>query len=232
MNVFVDNVTKILKDKKITKNKLLSDLKLNKNSFVDWNKRGTIPSATVVSAIAEYLDTTIGELLGYSDEEEELKSFPEKLSFQLSVSGKKIEDVANYLSVSSELVGHWLDGSNTNYQDYLDKLSTFFEVQSRYWYSPEMISPGIEPNINEYLLILLYREYKKTGKFNDIYGRLEDYFPGIKIMHENAISEKNNDLLSLFNRLPHDAQLEFKGEIKGYLKRLEQEYDGELKQAK
>lgn len=232
MNTFVDNVTKILKEQKITKNKLLSDLNLNRNSFVDWNKRGTIPSAKVVSAIAEYLGTTVGSLLGYSEDEEDLVSFPEKLSFQLSVSGKSIDDVAQYLHVSSDLVAHWLDGSNSSYHDYLDKLSDYFKVESRYWYSPDMISPGIEPSTSEYLLILLYRDYKKTGKLNDTYGRLEDYFPGIKIVYQDAISEKNSDLLYLFNRLPLEAQIEFKGELKGYLKRLDHEHVGELKEAK
>lgn len=232
MNTFVDNVTKILKEQKITKNKLLSDLNLSRNSFVDWNKRGTIPSAKVVSAIAEYLGTTVGSLLGYSDNEEDLTSFPEKLSFQLSVSGKTIEDVAQYLHVSSELVTHWLDGSDTSYQNYLNKLSAYFDMQSRYWYSPGMISPGIEPSASEYLLILLYREYQETGRLNDAYGRLEDYFPGIKIVYQDAISEKNNDLLYLFNRLPLEAQIEFKGELKGYLRRLDHEHAGELKEAK
>lgn len=40
MNTFVDNVTKILKEQKITKNKLLSDLNLNRNSFDEQNARG------------------------------------------------------------------------------------------------------------------------------------------------------------------------------------------------
>jgi hypothetical protein len=45
-----------------------------------------------------------------------------------------------------------------------------------------MISPGIEPNTEEYLLILLYREYRDTGKLNtDAYNGLEHYFPGINI---------------------------------------------------
>ena len=72
MNKFVDNVTDLLKSKKISKNKLLTDLGLNKNSFVDWNKRGTIPSASVVSAIAEYLGTTVSSLLGTSEDEDQL----------------------------------------------------------------------------------------------------------------------------------------------------------------
>lgn len=58
---------------------MLSDLNLSKNSFVDWTKRGTIPNAKVVSAIAEYLGTTVNVLLG-EPENSFLKSPQEPLS--------------------------------------------------------------------------------------------------------------------------------------------------------
>ena len=45
-------------------------------------------------------------------------------------------------------------------------------------------------------------------------------------------SAEDAEWLSLIHRLPHDAQLEFKGELRGYLKRLNHEYDEELKEAK
>lgn len=38
-----------------------------------------------------------------------------------------------------------------------------------------------------------------------------------------SISAEDSDLLSLFHQLPRDAQLEFKGELKGYLKCLERQ---------
>lgn len=50
--------------------------------------------------------------------------------------------------------------------------------------------------------------------------------------HRSSVSLADAEWIHLIHQLPHDAQLEFKGELKGYLKRLEQEYDGELKQAK
>lgn len=46
------------------------------------------------------------------------------------------------------------------------------------------------------------------------------------------ITAEDAEWLSLIHRLPHDAQLEFKGELKGYLKRLGHEYEEELKEAK
>lgn len=63
MNNFLVNTTQLLKEKNITKNKLLTDLHLSKNSFVDWKQRGTVPSATVVISIAKYLDVSPSYLL-------------------------------------------------------------------------------------------------------------------------------------------------------------------------
>ncbi len=45
-------------------------------------------------------------------------------------------------------------------------------------------------------------------------------------------SSEDAEWLSLIHKLPHDAQLEFKGELKGYIKRLNHEYEEELKEAK
>jgi transcriptional regulator with XRE-family HTH domain len=126
MNSFVDNVTEILKAENITKNKMLTDLHLSKNSFVDWKKRGTIPSASVVSAIAEYLETTVSALMGYPDDEEDLKTFPTKLSYQLAVSCEKISDVSDYLGIADDEVMDWIKGASVTYTSYYQQLSNFF----------------------------------------------------------------------------------------------------------
>ena len=67
MGSFVDNVIKELERKGITKNKMLTDLGLSKNSFVDWKKRGTIPNAATVLRIAEYLSVPIATIIDHSD---------------------------------------------------------------------------------------------------------------------------------------------------------------------
>lgn len=224
INPFVENVTEILKDSKISKNKMLSDLNLSKNSFVDWNKRGTIPSAKVVSAIAEYLGTTVGTLMGYEENEEVFQNFSQKIAYQLAVNCKTISELANYLGVPDDLIMDWIKGSDGSYVNYYEELSTFFEVMIRYWTSPGMISPGIEPNTDEYNLILLYRAYNQTGKFNEYYGRLEKYFPGIQVVAtEGANYNLDSEILSLLHKLPPENKLEFKGEIKGYIRRMEEE---------
>lgn len=49
----------------------------------------------------------------------------------------------------------------------------------------------------------------------------------------STYSKEDSEWLNLIHALPRDAQLEFKGELKGYLKRVEYENSGkEVKQAK
>lgn len=62
--MFIERTLELIKEKQISKNKLLTDLNLSKNSFVDWQNRGTIPSAETVAKIADYLDCSVDYLLG------------------------------------------------------------------------------------------------------------------------------------------------------------------------
>lgn len=49
----------------------------------------------------------------------------------------------------------------------------------------------------------------------------------------SAFSQEDTEWLSIIHELPRDAQLEFKGEMKGYLKRIDHEnFKKELKMAK
>lgn len=61
---FVDTLLKLLKIKGINKNKMLTDLNLGKNSFVNWSKRGTIPNGETLTKIADYFGVSTDYLLG------------------------------------------------------------------------------------------------------------------------------------------------------------------------
>jgi len=60
---FLERVLNLIKERRITKNKLLIDLKLSKNSFVDWESRGTIPSGETIVKLAEYFGVSCDYLL-------------------------------------------------------------------------------------------------------------------------------------------------------------------------
>lgn len=61
---FVDKVLELINKKGVTKNKMLTDLNLGKNSFVNWSERGTIPNGETLSKIASYFNVSTDYLLG------------------------------------------------------------------------------------------------------------------------------------------------------------------------
>lgn len=61
---FLENVLDLINKKGTNRNKLVSDLNLGKNSFVNWKERGTIPSGDVVAKIADYFNVSTDYLLG------------------------------------------------------------------------------------------------------------------------------------------------------------------------
>jgi transcriptional regulator with XRE-family HTH domain len=65
--MFLERTLELIERKNISKNKLLTDLKLSKNSFVNWSERGTVPSAETIEKIADYFGVTTDYLLGRTD---------------------------------------------------------------------------------------------------------------------------------------------------------------------
>lgn len=66
--IFLQRVLSLASEMNITKNKLLTDIGLNKNSFVDWEKRGTVPGGDAVIKIADYFHVSTDYLLGRTDD--------------------------------------------------------------------------------------------------------------------------------------------------------------------
>ena len=108
------------------------------------------------------------------------------------VNLSSLSELASFLGISEELVISWLKGEKEDSaKKYYKKLSEYFKILPRYWTSPKMISPGIEPDADEYMLILLRREYLLTGILKEnLYGYLSDYFPGINIYGGSKNSPK------------------------------------------
>ena len=72
-------------------------------------------------------------------------------------------------------------------------------------------------------------DWKKGSKPScDVVVKLAKYF-GVStdyiLLGEKSISisQEDQDILKLFHQLPHDAQLEFRGELKGYIKCLKRQ---------
>lgn len=61
---FVECLLSLLSEKGITRNKMLVDLNLSKNSFVDWSKRANTPDGDTLSKISDYFNVSVDYLLG------------------------------------------------------------------------------------------------------------------------------------------------------------------------
>ena len=59
---------------------MLTDLHLGKNSFINWESRGTVPSGEVVTKIADYFDVTVDYLL--TDDAQKTPTVSQELSDQ------------------------------------------------------------------------------------------------------------------------------------------------------
>lgn len=66
--MFLERVLSLCKNQKISKNKLLADININKSSFVNWENRGNIPSGDIVAKIADYFHVSADYLLGRTDD--------------------------------------------------------------------------------------------------------------------------------------------------------------------
>lgn len=61
---FTDRLHTELQRKGITKHKMLTDLGLGKNSFLNWEQRGNIPNGETLRKIADYFGVSVEYLLG------------------------------------------------------------------------------------------------------------------------------------------------------------------------
>lgn len=93
MTKFLETVLSLLSKKGVSKNKMLTDLELGKNSFVNWENRGTIPGGNTLNKIAEYFEVSTDYLLG----KEKTSSENDK-----EMSAEDIEIMKMIKSLSSE----------------------------------------------------------------------------------------------------------------------------------
>jgi len=66
--MFVERLKQLLKERKLTQGQLLSDLQMGKNQIRYWEKEQTVPNASTLKAIADYLSVSPDYLLGKSND--------------------------------------------------------------------------------------------------------------------------------------------------------------------
>lgn len=96
--LFLDNLMMLLKEKGISRNKMISDLNLSVSSFADWNRRGNIPSGEILKKIADYFNVSVDFLLGNEQKEKlptvdgvELKQYEIELIEELRAASPEVK---------------------------------------------------------------------------------------------------------------------------------------------
>lgn len=107
MTQTIKKIIDLINKKGISKNKLLLDLGLNKNSFVNWEKRGTSPSGETLSKIASYFNVTTDYLLGNDTNEKENPATDRQLKFALfgdaEIDDEVLDDIKRIAKLQMEL---------------------------------------------------------------------------------------------------------------------------------
>lgn len=62
--LFTERLMLLINQKGISKNKMLVDLQLGKNSFINWETRGNTPDGETLLKISQYFGVTVDYLLG------------------------------------------------------------------------------------------------------------------------------------------------------------------------
>jgi transcriptional regulator with XRE-family HTH domain len=66
--MFIDRLMELIRQKGISKNKLLTDLGLNHNAFAKWNRPGCTPTGATLTKIASYFNVSCDYLLGHTED--------------------------------------------------------------------------------------------------------------------------------------------------------------------
>lgn len=211
-------------------------LNIEQSTLANYENNKRVPKLDILMKIADLFGVTVDYLLeresmetvlGFDGGDEKAETFQHKLAHQIDCAQTNLESLSEYLGVPTTIIIDWLQCKSTSYTKYYSQLSKFFDVKERYWTSPKMISPGIEPNMDEYLLILLKRDFETSGSLNTIYGRLEDFFPGITVITDPA----EVSLIEDFRKMNTDSKDIVKGKIKEVLRTQRYEESTEQSEA-
>ncbi|MBR1752842.1 MAG: helix-turn-helix domain-containing protein [Ruminococcus sp.] len=157
MTDFLKNVILLLEQNGITKNKMLVDLQLGKNSMVNWENRNTIPNGKTLNKIAEYFNVSTDYLLGKAEKSKPADNMFWKIFYDLCESvGKKPNPVASEIGISSATVTKWKNGTPPGSKS-LAKIAEYFNVSTDYLLG-KADKPADELNDDEKELLDLYRQ--------------------------------------------------------------------------
>lgn len=133
---FLETTLQLIKENNISKNKMLTDLGLSKNSFVDWENRGTIPNGDTLIKIANYFNVSIDYLLGrekYFDSQAVSRA-RKRVALLYKQKDIPIHIIEKKLGVNYATFRSWYNGYGDYFNsiDGISKLADLFNVSVDY----------------------------------------------------------------------------------------------------
>ena len=154
--MFLERTLKLIEREKISKNKLLTDLGLGKNSFVNWSERGTVPSAETIEKIADYFGVTTDYLLGrtdiMNDDVKAVRQFTaDTYKKMLSAEGVRVIKtyLAEYMKNAEEEVWEKLNGIGLSFADIKAALTNDNMLDNKLFSKLDDVFSTIETNFYE-----------------------------------------------------------------------------------
>lgn len=155
--MFLERTLELIERENISKNKLLTDLGLGKNSFVNWSERGTIPSADTVEKIADYFGVTTDYLLGRTDimNDDDLKAVrqftADTYKTMLSSEGVRVVKtyLAEYMNNAKEEVWEKLNDIGFRFIDIKAALTNDGMIDNKLFSKLDDVFSAIETNFYE-----------------------------------------------------------------------------------
>lgn len=135
--MFLEKTKALLKANGISKNKMLTDLGLAKNSFVNWQERNTIPNGETLAKIANYFDVSIESLLNDEDKvrlitANELETARKRVSEIIGSGNINIQNLERSLNTNYATLKCWTSGNSDFFNDRISDLADYFNVSTDY----------------------------------------------------------------------------------------------------
>jgi len=134
---FLDRVDCLLKSKGVSRNKALREAGLNHNAFINWQDRGSMPSAEALTKLARYLNTSVSYLLGETED----PSPPGKKKEPVTPDGaqpageddkQKQQDIESLLNVQRAILSGYKTAMTPITAGMILVLSNYFNVSTDY----------------------------------------------------------------------------------------------------
>ena len=113
--MFISNILSLLIKNGITKNKMLTDLKFSRSSFIDWIRNGNLPSGESLNKIADYFNVSVDYLLGKIEQKEKPIEIYDELDYEILNKIKRLSPQMQELTLAQIELYLARDKNNLNH---------------------------------------------------------------------------------------------------------------------